>query len=314
VEIDAAGTASPAGYAPYLDYRPPTESERALLGIEPAASGIEQDNNESVHAPFSILHSSFSEEQALTYAIEHLVPEHVDEVRGRKEELVAKTLIAVRERLTKEIIYWNSQAVRYREQEQAGKTPRMNAAVAERRADDLQERLRRRTEELEQERRLVPQPPVVVGGALVVPTGLLLRLLGQATPTDAGSSPEARRRIELAAMAAVMAAERALGFEPRDVSGAKIGYDVESRILDTGKLRFIEVKGRAAGAEIVTVTRNEILYALNKPDDFILALVEVDSTTTMRYIRSPFTREPDFGVESVNYGWRELWDRGAAPE
>jgi Protein NO VEIN, C-terminal len=253
-----------------------------------------------------ILNSQFSEEQALTYAIEHLVPEHVEKLRGRKEELVTKTLAAVRERLTKEIIYWNSQVVRYREQEQAGKTPRMNAALAERRADDLQERLRRRTEELEQERRLVPQPLAVVGGALVVPAGLLLRLLGSTAPTDAGSSPEARRRIELAAMAAVMTAERALGFEPRDVSGAKIGYDVESRIPGTGKLRFIEVKGRAAGAETVTVTRNEILYALNKPDDFILALVEVDSTTTLRYVRRPFTREPDFGVESVNYGWREL--------
>jgi hypothetical protein len=139
---------------------------------------------------------------------------------------------------------------------------------------------------------------VVLGGTLVVPVGLLLRMLGQAAPTDAGGSPEARRRVELAAMAAVMASERALGFEPRDVSGAKIGYDVESRIPGTGKLRFIEVKGRTAGAELVTATRNEILYALNKPDDFILALVEVDTTATVRYVRRSFTREPDFGVEA----------------
>ena len=39
-------------------------------------------------------------------------------------------------------------------------------------------------------------------------------------------------------------------------------------------LRFIEVKGRRSDAETVTVTRNEILYSLNKPDDFILAIVE----------------------------------------
>ena len=42
----------------------------------------------------------------------------------------------------------------------------------------------------------------------------------------------------------------------------------------TGRLRFIEVKGRVAGADTITVTKNEILYSLNKPDDFILAIVE----------------------------------------
>jgi hypothetical protein len=41
-------------------------------------------------------------------------------------------------------------------------------------------------------------------------------------------------------------------------------------------LRFIEVKGRAKGSKTVTVTKNEILTALNKQDDFILALVELD--------------------------------------
>jgi hypothetical protein len=141
---------------------------------------------------------------------------------------------------------------------------------------------------------------------------LLLRLLGGAAPGGDGSSPEARRRIELAAMAAVMTAERAQGFEPRDVSALKVGYDVESRIVGTGKLRFIEVKGRVAGAETVTVTTNEIRTALNKPDDYILALAEVDSVTVVRYVHCPFTREPDFGVESVNYKWRELWERGTS--
>jgi hypothetical protein len=47
----------------------------------------------------------------------------------------------------------------------------------------------------------------------------------------------------------------------------------------TGKLRFIEVKGRVAGADTITVTRNEILYSLNKPDDFILAIVEFTTRT-----------------------------------
>lgn len=42
-------------------------------------------------------------------------------------------------------------------------------------------------------------------------------------------------------MQAVIAAERQLGFEPSDVSADNRGYDVESRIPGTGKLRFLEV-------------------------------------------------------------------------
>lgn len=71
----------------------------------------------------------------------------------------------------------------------------------------------------------------------------------------------------------------------------------------TGKLRFIEVKGRNSEADTITVTKNEILYSLNKPDDFILAIVELrpDDTHRVHYVRKPFQREPDFGASSVNY-------------
>ena len=94
---------------------------------------------------------------------------------------------------------------------------------------------------------------------------------------------------------------------PRDVSQDNCGYDIESQVPATGKLRFIEVKGRVTGGEIVTITRNEILTALNKPDDFILALVEVDGdSATARYVRRPFQKEPDFGAASVNYKLNEL--------
>ena len=71
-----------------------------------------------------------------------------------------------------------------------------------------------------------------------------------------------------------MEVERELGFEPTDRETEKLGYDIESRVPGTGKLRFIEVKGRVTGAATITVTKNEILYSLNKPDDFILGIVE----------------------------------------
>jgi hypothetical protein len=55
----------------------------------------------------------------------------------------------------------------------------------------------------------------------------------------------------------------------------------------TGKLRFIEVKGACRGADTITVTKNEILYSLNKPDDFILAIVEfLDGDAPPRALRA----------------------------
>jgi hypothetical protein len=65
----------------------------------------------------------------------------------------------------------------------------------------------------------------------------------------------------------------------------------------------------------VTVTKNEILTSLNKPDSFILALVEFlgDDSQRVHYLRQPFRREPDFGVTSVNYDFAELLARAGEP-
>ena len=132
----------------------------------------------------------------------------------------------------------------------------------------------------------------------------------QTSPNPQASAARAR--------AVVMAVERALGFEPVDRELDKLGYDIESRVVtgpEKGRLRFIEVKGRVAGADTVTVTKNEILTSLNKPDDFILAMVEFhqDGSHRVRYLRRPFQREPDFGVTSVNYDFAELLARAEKP-
>jgi len=112
-----------------------------------------------------------------------------------------------------------------------------------------------------------------------------------------------------------MDVERGLGYEPVDRETEKVGYDIESRVPGTGRLRFIEVKGRASGSATLTVTKNEILYSLNKPEDYILAIVEfVDGDQhRVHYVRTPFQREPDFGVTSVNYDFAELLARAEEP-
>jgi superfamily II DNA or RNA helicase len=298
VELDAQGRARQAGAAPYLDYRPLTEEERNLVAPVLEADWL-RGNLES---------------QALVYAVTELVPRHLAEVRMRKEELALKTLAAVQDRLTKEINYWDFRAGELQREEEAGKMPRINAARARARADDLQARLQKRQEELAQERQLSALPPVVIGGTLIVPAGLLARLAGERQqPPDRFALETAR--VERLAMEAVLAAERRLGYEPRDVSAEKRGYDIESRVPGTGRLRFIEVKGRVAGADTVTLTKNEILTALNTPEEFILAVVEVEGDTARlpRYVRQPFVREPDFGANSVNYDLSKLLARAEKP-
>jgi SNF2 family DNA or RNA helicase len=292
IETDREGAVRASGYAPYLDYRPLADDERPLTAKILEDPWLRED----------------LESRAVGHAVAELVPKHLDEVRKRREELVEKTKVAVKDRLSKEINYWDHRAEELRAQEQAGRTPRLNSAKARQRADELQGRLKKRLADLELERQLSALPPIVVGGALVVPAGVLAHLRGE-THQDAEARETAR--IEHLAMDAVMAAERRLGFEPRDVSADRCGYDIESRVPPGGQLRFIEVKGRHKDGKTITVTRNEILTALNKPDDFVLAIVLVSADDAARplYLRRPFQKEPDFGVTSVNYAIAEIVGR-----
>jgi hypothetical protein len=298
IELNAKGEAHSASYALFLNYRPLTEEEQALAPSLRNTPWL----NENL------------ESEALSYAATELVPCHLNEVRKRREEQINKTMAAVKERLTNEISYWDRRAEELKAQEANGKVnARLNSQKARQRADELYDCLQHRMHELEQERRLSPLPPVVVGGVLVIPQGLLTKLEGE-QQTEPDQFAQETARIEQLAMQAIMEIERQRGYELRAVSADKCGYDIESRIPGTGKLRFIEVKGRLKGAETITVTKNEILTGLNKPEDFILAIVEVDGDkTTPYYIHQPFQREPDFGVTSVNYKLTELLSKGVIP-
>lgn len=300
VDLDSDGKTRHVQYAPYLDYRPLADGEPSCDAI------LERPECQWINREL--------EQRAQGYAIANVVPEHLTEVRTRKLELIAKTEAAVKDRLTKEITYWDHRAEELKIQEQAGRpNAKLNSGEARKRADLLQGRLQKRLEELKLEAQLSPLPPVVLGGFLVVPIGLIQAMTGQIT--TAPTSPVDTQASAARARAIIMEIERSLGFDPTDREFEKLGYDIESRIPGTGKLRFIEVKGRVSGAPTITVTRNEILYSLNKPDDFILAIVEFSGEDTHRtyYLRQPFTREPDFDVTSVNYDFAGLIARGDVP-
>ncbi|MCL2878593.1 MAG: DUF3883 domain-containing protein, partial [Acidobacteria bacterium] len=311
VEIKEDGTAASAGYAPYLDYRAAKDDEQAAIRSFLASQSWLQANVEDI---------------ALGYAISRVIPSHVADVRGRKTKLIDKTVKAVKDRLTAEIQHWDFRAAELKIKEQAGKiNAKQNSQMAARRAEELESRMQKRLSELETERLISAMPPVVTGGALIIPRGLINKLTGRADPFIADA--QARREIELTAMKAVMDIEASLGFIPRDVSAKKCGYDVESLIpfekrgADGAPLRFIEVKGRSTGANTVTVSKNEILTALTKPDEYILAIVEVGSVNVARatrpqeeyepqtktvYLKKPFRERPDFAATSVNYNIAEL--------
>ena len=279
IEITRDGKAINAGYAPYLDYRPasPEEQEAALTHIRPDFKGD-------------------PETQALDYAANEIIPEHVRQIKTHRLKLLAKTERAVDERMTAEIRYWDNEASILKQKEAEGKpAARMNSQNARIRADDLDIRRKERLQEIQHEKNISAMPPVIIGGALVVPA-LMLNTPSQQTD---------RTHIELAAMNAVMSIEQKLGYSPRDVSELKCGYDIESG--NNSGLRFIEVKGRYKGADTVTVTAGEIRTALNCPNEFLLAIVEVDGDNThTAYLKHPFTNAPDFAAASVNYKIQEL--------
>ncbi|MBW1799618.1 MAG: DEAD/DEAH box helicase family protein, partial [Deltaproteobacteria bacterium] len=199
-EIDGQGSTRNAGYAPYLDYRPLTDEEQSLVTPTLEESWLCGD----------------LESKATSYAITHLVPRHFQGTKDRNEERITKTIAAVKDRLTKEIAYWDHRAEELKAQELAGKfNARINSGKARTRADELQARLQNRLVELEKERQISPLPPVVMGGALVVPGGLIARLRGKREEVPDRFARETKR-IEQIAMKAVIEEETSLHYTPRD--------------------------------------------------------------------------------------------------
>jgi len=302
IEINQQGEAFNAGWAPHLDLQPIEDYDHKLVG-DILQSAWLSNNLEAL---------------ALNHASQKLVPEHYAEIKNRREHQANKTLAAVNERLVKEINYWSDRYIKLQDDVNAGKQPRMQPEMARRRVDDLTARLEQRKAELASLKNVVSSTPVVIGGALVIPQGLLSLRKGE---TQFAVDAVARARVEAVAMTAVMQTEQAMGYTVTDVGAEKCGWDVTSRPPANAdgsiKLdRHIEVKGRSKGQSTITVSRNEIIYGLNQADKFILAIVIVDNESHEGpfYIQNPFTIEPDFGVASVNYDLSELLEKSVAPE
>ena len=136
---------------------------------------------------------------------------------------------------------------------------------------------------------------------MIVPVGLLRTLSGKHS-----------RRPDLRPGHGAL---RTAGDGRRHGSGAAAGLRSQGRERPESRLRHRVVhprhghfcgssrcKGRVTGAKTVTITKNEILTGLNKPDEFYLAICLIDGDRVdVRYVRQPFEKEPDFQATSVNY-------------
>lgn len=302
VEVGSDGQFRDAGAAPYLDYRAASTAEMTALKNDLDAGWLKAENWEG---------------RCLGFAIQSVVPGHIEHVKARRLPLIEKIEREVQARLQKEINFWDHRAEDLKAQERAGKSTRLPAHVATERAERLADRLQRRLADLNRERTFAPHTPEVLGGVLVVPVGLLRKRIGSdGVLSEEPATAEARSIVERLAMEAVMAAERALGREPRDVHEHKgIGYDIESKDPATGQLYFIEVKGRAAGQDNVTLTRTEILCGLNEPEKFRLALVVVENGLAQApvYVQGFDWGQPGFAQTSSTYSLGSLLASGGRP-
>ena len=285
VWLDEDGQAVDGGPAPYLDCREVGEAEQDRI------DGLLDEP--WLREPLDA--------RARELAITDLVPRHLQDVKDRRLTELDKIEAAVKDRMRREITHLQHRALELEAEERAGKKTRLNAENVRRQCEALTDRLQQRLGEIARQRDIAPLPPEICGAALVVPARLFEASEGEGPSPDAHDPADTRSRaeVEARAMQAVMEHEQALGHEPRDVSAENRGYDIESRDQSNGSLRFIEVKGRRADAESITITRNEMLVAWNAGDAYTLAVVLVEGGIVYSpiYLRDPapiFGAEPEF--------------------
>ncbi len=275
VEIDRHGDIRDPGSEPYIGYEPLTGEQRTLL-----------DTGANLALDW-VNHSA--ESMARDWAIEHLAGPHLEEIDTITKTRVDKARQAVRERLEAEIRYWDERTEQIKTQELAGGKPRINSGRARARADELETRLARRRLELDMEADLHSSPPNIVAAALIIPQGLLDQLAG--TPPDPKETAD-KMETDRRAVAAVLAAEQALGRIPEAQAHSNPGFDVLSVDPATGTHYFIEVKGHLPRTTEISVSAQQVQKARSNPDRWRLAVVSVpddsDTEPAVHYLVDPF--------------------------
>lgn len=293
--VDAYGTVSPAGPAPYLDCvaapdAPAVTAARQLPWL-PEAEG-----------------------RAMTWIITNQLTDYLAEVQPRRAAELAKTRTLVIKRLEGErdrLLYDSAIAA---EKEAAGEKPKESAESLNRKAIDLDVRLRKRLELLDQQEHMSTKPPHVITAAVVLPISTLEQEIPASAPVHAKETKAVERRgIDL-----VLEHEKQIGREPVEQAFTNKGFDILST-APNGDTYRIEVKARLDGATDFYVTHNEVLIGKNAVPRYRLALVNVDPRgpqhDQVRYLDNPFaaTELGDFEATGIRGDWNKMWAKGAEP-
>jgi len=293
--VDSFGTVSPAGPAPYLDCvaapdTPATVAARKLPWLAEA------------------------EDRATSWIIANQLPEYLAETQPRRAAELDKTRSLVTKRLEAERDRLTLDAAVAAERERAGEKAKESSESLNRKAVDLDIRLRRRLERLDQQALMSTKPPLILTAALVLPVAMLEGDLPAKAPMHAKETKEVERRgVDL-----VLARERELGRKPAEQAFNNKGFDILSTAANGDTYR-IEVKARIEGSKDFFITHNEVMTGKNAVPRYRLALVLVDSRGAqhdqVRYLDNPFatTDLGDFEATGIRGDWDKTWSKGTAP-
>lgn len=293
--VDSLGTVSPAGPAPYLD----------CVAAPPGPV---------VDAVRTMSWLSDAEDKAMSWIIANQLPEYLVEVQPRRLAELTKARDLVTKRLASETERLLLDAAVAAEKEQKGEKPKESSASLNRKAVELDSRLRERLKLLDQQQLMSTKPPRIVTAALVLPVGMLEGEIPAAAPIHAKETKEVERRgVDL-----VMARERELGRKPVEQAFNNKGFDILS--TDTsGDTYRIEVKARIEGAKDFFVTHNEVMTGKNAAPRYRLALVRVGrrgaQDDDVRYLDDPFATIDlgDFEATGIRGDWAKTWAKGKLP-
>ncbi|WP_344140105.1 helicase-related protein [Luedemannella flava] len=293
--VEADGTVTPAGPAPYLDCvsaptTPAIDNARALPWLADA------------------------EARATSWVVSTQLPAYLAEIGPRRLADLGRTRDHVTTRLNHEINRLAGEALQADEQTQRGTKPRESAESLTRKAADLETRLERRLHELDRQAHLSPRPPRVLTAALVLPLSSVEDELPEDAPIHARETKEVERRgVDL-----VMSTERTLGRRPTEQPFNNPGFDILSETSDRPPIR-IEVKARIDGADDFFVTHNEIVLGRNAAPHYRLAMVRVDPRgpqhDQVRYLNDPFQNVEigGFPTTGIRAEWGRNWASGRPP-
>jgi hypothetical protein len=250
----------------------------------------------------------------MSWVITNQLADYLAEVQPRRAAELAKARSLVVKRLEGERDRLLLDAAIAAEKERTGEKPKESAESLNRKAVELDIRLRQRLELLDQQALMSTKPPQLVTAALVLPIGMLEAELPASAPIHAKETKEVERRgIDL-----VLVRERELGREPVEQAFNNKGFDVLSTASNGDTFR-IEVKARIEGATDFFVTHNEVMTGKNAVPRYRLALVRVDSRGAqhdeVRYLDDPFatTELGDFEATGIRGDWAKMWVKGTVP-